>query len=155
MKDVADETVTDAGFQSANLVEKVVEGLSDVLQPAENYTEDTLFQMENATNQSTQMLPQLVQQTQQMKMILAQVQTHFKNNNKNGNNCVNYNSTNGDNNIRTPFLRLLYYWTHGACNHQGSRCHSKTEGHKDTEKFDSHLNRSNRNVHHHDKKNNA
>ena len=144
--------MTDAGFQSANLVEKVVEGLSDVLQPADDDTEDTLFQMANATNQSTQMLPQLVQQMQQMKMILAQVQTHFKNNNKNGNNCVNYNSTNGDNNRGTPFLRLLYYWTHGACNHQGSPCHFN---HKDTEKFDSHPNRSNRNVHHHDKKNNA
>ena len=57
MKDVADETVVDAGFQSENIVEKLVEGIANVLNPTYNDNEDIKIQMENATSQSTQMLP--------------------------------------------------------------------------------------------------
>ena len=43
LKDVSDKIVVDAGFQSAHLVSQAVEGLTNVLQPIDNDTQDTLF----------------------------------------------------------------------------------------------------------------
>ena len=50
MKDVADEIVADAGYQSAHLVAQVVEGIVNVLYPKDDDTKDTLLQMENTTS---------------------------------------------------------------------------------------------------------
>ena len=58
--------MVDAGFQSTNIVAQLVEVLSNFLQPTYDDNEDTLLQMENATSQSTQILPQLMQQIQHM-----------------------------------------------------------------------------------------
>ena len=56
----------------------MVEGLAKFLQPTYDDTGDTLFQMENATIQSTQILSQLVQQMQQMKTLMVQMHTQLK-----------------------------------------------------------------------------
>ena len=84
MKDVADKTVADAGFQSENIVAHVVEGISNVLHSTDNDNEDNIIKMENETIQSTQMLPQLMQQMKQRKTLIAHIQTKLSNTNKNG-----------------------------------------------------------------------
>ena len=66
MKDVADKTVVDAGFQSENIVSQVVESLDNVLQTTDENNEDTRIKMANATIQSTQILTQLLQKMQKM-----------------------------------------------------------------------------------------
>ena len=74
------------------------------------------------------------------------------NNNKNDIiNGGNYNSTAGGNNLGTPFCRLFYFCTHGACNNKGVHCCSKAEGHKDTTIFDNHLNGSDFHCHYHER----
>ena len=90
------------------------------------------------------------QQIQQIKMTFTQMNNQLNNNNK---NCVNGNRTSGGNNF--PFWRQLYFCTHGALHFQKFNCSYKSEGHKDTAKFDKHLNGSGRNFRHREKKNNA
>ena len=63
--------MVDVGFQSEHLVEKLVEGIANVLHPTYNDNKETLIQMEKATSQPTQILPQLLQQMQQMQIVLA------------------------------------------------------------------------------------
>ena len=66
LTDVSDKTVAYEGFQSANIVPQVVEGIVNALQPTDNDNDYTLIQMENAISQSTKRLPQLMQQMQQI-----------------------------------------------------------------------------------------
>ena len=95
-----------AGFQSAHILEKAVEGLTNVLHPEDDDTKDNLFQMENATSQSKKILPELVQQMQQIQTLMAQMQTQLKNNNENG---VNDNKTGvGNKSNKVLFWRQLY-----------------------------------------------
>ena len=106
MKDVADETVVDAGFQSGNIVEKVVEGIANVLQKIDEDDEYIVIEMANATSQSTLMLTHIFQQMKQIQTIMSQMRTQLKNTNKNGGN---YNNTNGENKIKkVPFWRKSY-----------------------------------------------
>ena len=106
----------------------MLEGIANVLHPKDNDNEDTQIQMVNPTSQPTLMLPQLMQQIQQMQILMEQMKTQLNNSNKNGGSD---NSTSGGNNInKVPFWRQLYFWTHGACNHQGIRFRSKAEGQK-------------------------
>ena len=86
--------MADAGFQPEHLVSKVVEVLANDLHQIDNDTENTLIQMANVTSQSTQILPQILQQMQQMKMLMAQMQTRL-------NNGGSANSTGGGNKV--PF----------------------------------------------------
>ena len=51
LKYVAEKTVVGAGFQSVH-ISQVLEVLANVLQLTDDDTEDTLFQMKNATSQS-------------------------------------------------------------------------------------------------------
>ena len=74
---------------------------------------------------------------QQMQTQMAQLQTKLNNDNKNGGN--NNNTSVGNKNNNVPFWRQLYFWTQGACNHQGSHCCSKVEGHKDNSTFNTQL----------------
>ena len=75
---------------------------------------------------------------QQMQTQMAQLQTKLNNDNKNGGND---NNTSVGNNInRVPFWRQFYWWYHGACNHQGSYCHAKSEDHKDNVTLNKQLN---------------
>ena len=84
-----------------------------------------------------------------MKTLLAQIQTQLNNNNKNG---VNDNITSdGNKSNKVLFWIQFYFWTHGACNHKGSRLPSNAEVHKDTATLDKQLNESDHNCHHHKK----
>ena len=73
LKGVADKTMADSGFQLEHIVEKVVEGLENVLKRKYNDTEENLFQMTNVTSQSTQILPQLLQKMQQMQTLTENI----------------------------------------------------------------------------------
>ena len=113
LKDFSDKTVVDSGFQSAHIVSQVVEGLANLLNPTEDDTENTSFQMANATSQYTQILPQLVQKMQQNQTLMDQMQTQLNNNNLNGgtDNSMGGASTlvagmGGGNKL--PFWRQLY-----------------------------------------------
>ena len=72
---------------------QVVEGISNVLQPKENDTEYILFQMDNTTSQSTQILSQLVHKMKQIQTLMAHINTKLNSNNKKGGN---YNNTGDD-----------------------------------------------------------
>ena len=57
-------------FQSAHIVTQVVEVIYKVFQPTDDDTKYILFQMENTTIQTTQILPQLVQKMQKIQTIM-------------------------------------------------------------------------------------
>ena len=95
--------MADEGFLSTNIVEQVVEGIANVLQPNENNKKDNPIKMVNTTSQSTQIVPQLMQQIHQMQTLMSQIQNQLKNTNKNDGN---YNNTSGGNkSIKLPFCR--------------------------------------------------
>ena len=131
----------------------MVESLANVLHTTDNDNEDTIIKTENPTSQSTQMLHQMMQQKQQIHIIMSQLQTHLNNPNKNGGH---YNNTSGGKKRnKAPFWKKRYWWTHGACNHQGSNCRTKSEDHIDNVTLNKQLNGRNCNFRHIDKNNNA
>ena len=108
--------------------------------------------MENSTIQSTQILPQLLHQLQQINTLMAHMQTQLNNTNKNGGNDSNNWGGNKSNKIQ--FWWKLYCWTNGSWNCQGGFCRAKAEGHKYNATFNKQLNKINRNCHHCDQNNN-
>ena len=143
LKYFAYEKVVDAGSQSAHFVAKVVQGIANFLQKTDDDSEETLLQISNETSQSTQILPQMVQKTKQMKTPMIQIQIQLNNNNNSGEND---NSNGGGKTV--PFWRKFYCCTCVAYNHKCIHCCYTTEGHKDTVTLDQHLNRNDCNCHH-------
>ena len=97
--------------------------------------------MGNETSQYIQVLPQLLQQIQQIQTLLAQMYTQLNNANKNGGK--DSNNSGGNNSNKVSFWRKFYFWNHGEFNHQGSLFRMKAEGCKDIVTFNKQLNRSN------------
>ena len=102
----------------------MVEVLINVLQSKHKDNEHNIIQMANVTSQSTQILTQLLQKMQKMQTFRVHTQTQLNNTNKNGGNDNNTSDVNKSEKVQ--FLIQLYFWNHGACNHQGGCCRAKS-----------------------------
>ena len=149
LRETGDLEIQHTQFNSANLVQEVIEGVQRAMEPAVGQAaeaeEQVMSHMANAASQN-QMMPQMLQQMVTMMEQMQTMQREMNNNNNSNHNNNNYNnnqnnnrngrSSNQNNNANRSETRgrtntSMYCWSHGACAHSGQNCNSKKEGHKD------------------------
>jgi len=122
----------DTPFNTANIVQEVIEGVQQVLQPAmeasyEAEAADILQHANAATTAPTQQTVLMEQMLHMMQLMQQQLQQSSAGNKNNATN----------NKLRTKINK--YCWTHGACAHSSSECRNKKPGHQDAVTFDNRM----------------
>ena len=120
--------IRETPFNTANIVQEVIEGVQQVLQPAmeasyEAETADALHHANAATPASTQQTTLLMEQMLHMMQIMQQ---QLQQNNSSA-------SSTARNRVRTKTDK--YCWTHGACAHSSTECRNRKAGHKEAATF--------------------
>ena len=121
--------IRDTPFNTANIVQEVIEGVQQVLQPAM----EASYEAEAANNlqyvapaeytQQTVLMEQMLQMMQLMQQQMQQSSSSRNNNNSNK--------------IRTKTDK--YCWTHGGCAHTSKNCRNKKPGHQDDATFENRM----------------
>ncbi len=129
--------IRDTPFNSANLVQDVIDGVQQVLQPAmeASYEAEAHDNMQHAHNISSAS----TRQTDLMEQMLAMMQLMQQQLNQ----SPALSSTRPLNQRRPRTKTNKYCWTHGACAHGSSECQNKKAGHQDSATFDNMLGGSN------------
>lgn len=133
-RETTDLTVEEAQRQQhqANLIEQVVAGVQEVLDqnipPPPTVQPDPIpaptQQVANMTIDLNALLPQLIQQMQQMQNThMEQIQALIT-------QCQPTTQPPNCRRLRTRTY-TKYCWTHGACFHDSASCRNKAEGHQD------------------------
>ena len=133
LKESGDLEVRESQFQSANIVQEVIDGVQSVLQAPENNEPppEILHHMaNNAAN--TQLMPQLINQMAQLMQQMNSIQ-HQLNAQASPASSVTQSSSSSSRRQRTTTRH--YCWTHGACAHTSAQCRSKKTGHRDDATF--------------------
>jgi hypothetical protein len=143
LRETTDLTLADAAQQQANLVQQVIEGVQQVLENPHVATpvaeandnvppeEEPLFcQQVNSVSQNADVVPQILQQMQQMQNMMFRMQSNmppfgmYNGNraNRQNNRFVGQNQASnrrGNRNSGPPaHQHSKYCWTHGACAHE-------------------------------------
>ena len=121
--------IRDTPFNTANIVQEVIEGVQQVLQPAM----EASYEAEAANNlqyvapaESTQQTVLMEQMLQMMQLMQQQMQQSSSS-----------QSNNKSNKIRTKTDK--YCWTHGGCAHTSKNCRNKKPGHQDDAMFENRM----------------
>ena len=133
LKETGDLQVRETTFNSANLVQEVIDGVQLALHPPDATPSDDSPQIiqqfaNNATQAQLmpQLMAQMVQMMEQMSTIqqkLSAQQSVSSSNTTLSSNCSRRRRTRG--------TIDSYCWSHGACAHSSSQCQSKKAGHQD------------------------
>ena len=134
LKEAGDLQIRDTQFNSANLVQDVINGVQTALHPPEPEPPQAFLQhmANNAAQQ--QMMPQMMEQMMHLlqQMSVMQQQMHSQS----PTSTVTSNSSNSSSRRRrTRTTTSFYCWSHGACAHPSSTCNSKRPGHQDGATF--------------------
>ena len=136
LKEAGDLQIRNTQFNSANLVQEVIDGVQSALAPPEasnDPTPDVIDQMANAAAQQ-QLMPQMMQQMVQLMQQMAVIQQNM-NMNSSRTSSLSSSSTSNSRNTRQRTNTQHYCWSHGACAHTSSNCRSKCPGHQDNASF--------------------
>ena len=122
--------IRETPFNTANIVQEVIEGVQQVLQPAmeasyEAENADVLHHTNAATPAPSQQTALMEQMLHMMQIMKQQFQQNATNNTATNNNSRNR--------VRTKIDK--YCWTHGVCAHSSAECRNKQSGHKDAASF--------------------
>lgn len=121
----------DSTFNTANIIQEVVEGVQQALTPTPEdvtETEELIQQANAATTHSTQ-------QTLLMEQMLAMMKTMQCQLAATATTSPVQNNTTTTNSMRPRRNTSRYCWSHGACAHWGSDCTNKKPGHIDDATF--------------------
>jgi len=137
LKEAGDLQLRDTQFNSANLVQEVIDGVQSVLTPSENtvndQTNDVIQHMaNNAAHQ--QMMPQMMAQMMELLNKMTVMQENLQHQSVAASSNASRNSTS----VRSHRSRTntnYYCWSHGACAHSSDQCKSKRPGHQDAATF--------------------
>ena len=132
LKESGDLTVRDSQFQSANIVQDVIDGVQAVLQaPDHNEPPPEVIQhmANNAAN--TQLMPQLMDQMAQLIQQMNSMQQQLDSQSSPISSVTQSSSSSRRHRTTTTH----YCWSHGACAHTSTQCRSKKSGHKDVATF--------------------
>ena len=126
LRELGELELRETPFNTANIVQEVIEWVQQVLQPAmeasyEAETADVLHHANAATPAPTLQTTLLMEQILHMIQIMQQQlqQKNSKNNTASHNNMTR---------VRTKIDK--YCWTHRACAHSSAECRNKKVGHK-------------------------
>lgn len=122
--------IRETSFNSANLVQDVIDGVQLVLQPAmeasyEAEAHDNMQHAHNISSASTRQTDLMEQMLVMMQMMQQQL-----------NQSTTSSLTHSNNQRRPRTKNNKYCWTHGACAHDSSECKNKKAGHQDSATFD-------------------
>ena len=134
MKEAGDLQIRETQFNSANLVQEVVEGVQSALQqPDEDQSQDLIQHLaKNAAQQ--QLMPQMMELLKQMSTVQQQIQS------QSASSTVTSNTTSSSSRRRRHRTNISFYcWSHGACAHPSPECKNKRPGHQDAVTFDNKL----------------
>ena len=120
-------------FDTANIIQEVVDGIQQALNPTEEEIEETSSLIHQAniatakTDQQTLLMKQMLEMIQQMQAhMVSNTTTPF----------TTHSSRNGQNTEhRRRRNTSKYCWSHGACAHWGHKCTNKKSGHIDDATF--------------------
>ena len=136
LKEAGDLTIRETQFQTANIVQEVIDGVQAVLQTPETSADNNPEVFQHIANNmaQTQLLPQLMTQMsqliQQMNAMQQQINTQADNT-----STTRYSSLSVSRQHRPRTNISNYCWSHGACAHTSQQCRSKKPGHRNEATF--------------------
>ena len=136
LREAGDLQIRESQFNSANIVQEVIDGVQSVLQPTDNTqdtTEDVINQMANNAAQQ-QMMPQIMNQMVELLQQMSTMQQQLQQQASTSSSITTNSSNSRRRRIRTN--TSFYCWSHGACAHPSPQCKSKKPGHQDAATFD-------------------
>ena len=131
LRETGELTDQESTFNTANIIQEVVDGVQQALQPTADDIDETSELIHEAnlataqTTQQTELMQQMLQMIQSMQNIQCQL--------VNSAAQVPNNSQRRNTRIRRNISK--YCWTHGACSHWGKDCRNKKPGHSDDATF--------------------
>ena len=134
LKEAGDLQVRDIQFNSANLVQDVIEAVQSALQqPEPEQLTEVIHQLVNNAAQQ-QLMPQMMAQMMQMLQQMSTIQQKLQSNSTS--TSITSNSTGSSSRRRRQRTNTSFYcWSHGACAHPSAECNSKRPGHQDAATF--------------------
>ena len=137
LKEAGDLQLRDTQFNSANLVQDVIEGVQSALNPPDATSEATnevIHHMANSAAQQ-QMMPQLMSQMVELLQQMSTMQKTIQEQQNSGNTSMT--SSHSSSSRRRKRINISFYcWTHGACAHPSPECKNKRPGHQDAATFE-------------------
>ena len=127
IREYGELSINETPFQTANLVQEVIDGVQQALNPTEEdeIEADNLFHSANATVDASVQQTLLLQQMMQMMQVMQQQLT----------NQQTPRSPTPSTSQRYRTKTNKYCWSHGACAHMSAECRSKKPGHQDDATF--------------------
>ena len=127
LRDSGELTSQDSTFNTANIIQEVVDGVQQALNP----TPDDISEASEIIQQANAATSQVSQQTELLQKMMEMMQMM---------QCQLANDTNASANQSLQRKRIRrntsrYCWTHGACAHTGFECTNKKPGHIDDATF--------------------
>ena len=140
LRETGDLQVRETRFDSANLVQEVIDGVQTALHSTDVPPLEYPVAMHHLANNAaqTQLMPQLMQQMVQMMDQMATIQQNLYAQSSQGppsssNTTLSSNSSRRRGNCTNT---NFYCWSHGACAHPSNQCYSKRPGHQDNATFE-------------------
>ena len=135
LKEAGDLQVRETQFNSANLVQEVIDGVQSALQPQESNdeTSEVLQHMANSAAQQ-QVVPQLMAQMVDLLQKMTVMQQKMSDQQSSTPSLSTTTSSSSRRRRRTNIS--FYCWSHGACAHPSPDCKSKRPGHQDAATFE-------------------
>ena len=130
LRETGDLTNQESSFNTANLIQEVVDGVQQALNPTEDDIAETAEMINQAniatetSNTQTVLLQKMIEMMQQMQCQLAAASPSTQS-----------TSNTSARTQRTRRNTSKYCWSHGACAHWGSECTNKKPGHIDDATF--------------------
>ena len=130
LRESGELTVSETPFQTANLIQEVVEGVQQALNPTPDEEADAeeIFHHANVAADASMQQTMLMQQMLQM---MQSMQQQINSRVLPTNTTLQSRSTSK----RTRTTVNKYCWSHGACAHTSAECRSKKPGHQDDATF--------------------
>ena len=136
LKETGDLQVRETQFNSANLVQEVIDGIQSALQPQDSTdgpTTEVLQHMANSAAQQ-QVMPQRISQMVDFLQKMSVMQQKI--NDQQSSTTSLTTSTNSSSRRRRRTNISFYCWSHGACAQPSPECKGKRPGHQDAATFE-------------------
>ena len=132
LKEAGDLTIRETQFQTANIVQEVIDGVQAVLQTPEASGDNNPEIVQHMANNmaQAQFLPQIMTQMPQLIQQMNAMQHQINNN-----STIRQSSSSIPRQHRPRTNTSKYCWSHGACAHTSQQCRSKKSGHRDDATF--------------------
>ena len=125
LRDSGELTNQESSFNTANIIQEVVDGVQQALNP----TQDDIDEMSELIHQANVATTQAHQQTELLQKMIDMMQTMQCQLATNASQRSNPPTSNRNTRIHRNASK--YCWSHGACAHWGSECTNKKQGHID------------------------